>query len=91
MGEFQEFGFIYGTKLNKPLTEDEESKLLDDFIAVIESNNLALGGGVANGFVTTFKRGSVTESQRKAIKEWLEARAEFVSVTVSELVDAWLM
>lgn len=89
VGEFQELGFSYETKLIKPLIREDESKLLDDLIAVIEANNLAVGGGVTSGFVTTFKRGSVTEKQRLIIKDWLDARGEFTSVSLSELVDAY--
>lgn len=88
VGKFQELGFSYETKLKKSLSYEDESKLLDDSIAVIEANNLVVGGGVTSGFVTTFKRGSVIESQRQVVKDWLEAKGEFASVTVSELVDA---
>ena len=89
VGEFKELGFSYETNLKKPLSRDDESKLLDELIKIIESNNLALGGGVKSGFVTTLKRGSVTEQQRLIIKDWLESKAEFTSTVVSDLVDAW--
>lgn len=89
VGKFQELGFSYEIKLIKSLSYEVESKILDDLIVVVEANNLAVSGGVTSGFVTAFKRGSVAESQRQIVRDWLESRDEFESLYVSKLVDAW--
>ena len=60
----------------------------DAFILeAVEANGLAYGGGT-NGFVTSWGRGSVTETHQEAIRSWRAARTEVESIEVG-LVDAW--
>ncbi len=66
--------------------------LSDRFIAHIEANNLAFGGGVGplvGGFVTPFTRGSATEDDRASIATFLKSDPDVVQHQVGGLRDAW--
>ena len=88
--EFQELGFDVETSLKNALAGDAEEALLIAFIdELIEPRGLIYGGGVACGYVCKAGGGSASEEDRTAVREWLQARSEFASVTVHELSDAW--
>ncbi len=91
--EFQELGFsVYCTYLCK--TNEEEEKLIWDFIEMIEDLNLCVGGGYGNNndmdyFVSYYGRGTVTPTARQQVIDWLENDERITSVKASQLIDAW--
>lgn len=90
LGEFQQLGFEVSITLKPNLGIDELDRFLDEFVLdAIEKNELAFGGGTDCGFITTWKRGSVSEAQRTIVEGWLNRRHEVVSVALGSLVDAW--
>lgn len=90
LGEFKELGFNIELVLKEGLGEADEDALIDAFIAeVIEARGLIYGGGLSYGFVCRDTRGDATDDDRVAVKAWWSSRPEVVSVSVSELVDAW--
>lgn len=94
VGEFQELGFQINVKFKPNLSEAESDKIYDDFIALIEANNLAFGGGggaeYLQGFVTAWEiYRSPTTAQREKIENWLESRPEISESEVGKLGDAW--
>ena len=90
LDEFQELGFDVEAALKAPLVGTAEEELLIAFIEeAVEPRGLIYGGGVTYGYVCKPGRGSATEEDRSAIRDWLQARSEFASVTVRELSDAW--
>lgn len=90
LGEFQQFGFEVSITLKPNLEIDDLDRFLEAFILdAIEKNELAFGGGIDCGFITTWKRGSVSEAHRSIVENWLNLRQEVASVTLGPLVDAW--
>ena len=94
LGEFQEFGFEISTKLKINVGELEFDKFCNDFIDMIEENNLAFGGGgginVWEGFVCSWNKfASPSNKDKEKIKMWLENRKEIVNCEVGEFIDAW--
>lgn len=90
LDEFQELGFDIETELKSTLDDNAEEALLIAFVeGVIEPRGLIYGGSLACGYVCKAGGGSATEEDRAAVRDWLQARAEFASVTVHELSDAW--
>jgi len=94
VGEFQEFGFCVSAQLVDGLDHDAKVAACDAFISeCIEGNRLTYGGAVddcLDGVVAPEgNRSSATEEHRQLVQSWLESRAEFVSVRVGQLVDAW--
>jgi hypothetical protein len=89
VGEFQELGFEVSFELRPELAEDQLLAFWDAFILeAIERNGLAYGGGT-QGFCSSWRRGSTTETHRELLRSWLSSRAEVSSVTVGPLMDAW--
>lgn len=90
VGEFREYGFEYEIELKVSLSPEQEDVLVDRFLAeVIEARSLALGGGLACGFVAYYGRGSATEADRAAVEEWLRSNLPIDTLRVSELMDDW--
>lgn len=96
VGEFQEFVFEVRVRFRQPLSGPEYDPFLDDFIELIESRNLAVGGmggrlplAETTGVVQLARRGSPTEEDRQAVLAWLRQRAEVASADASERVDGW--
>lgn len=90
LDEFQELGFDVKTVLKEPFFGTAEEELLIAFIEeAIESRGLIYGGGVGCGYVCKAGGGSATDDDRAAVRDWLQARSEFASVTVRALSDAW--
>lgn len=88
--EFQELGFDIETELKVPLVGNAEDELLIAFVeGAIEPRGLIYGGGLTCGYVCKAGGGSATDEDREAVREWLQARTEFASVTVHNLSDAW--
>jgi uncharacterized protein len=92
MGEFTEYGFMLSCSLG--LESDQDfSKLLDQFIALIESRDLVMAGGgdktQFEAFIWSAHRyGSATQDDIKAISDWFKALPTVDQLQVSELVDA---
>ena len=85
--EFREFGFHVRFAL-RALSAAEADRFWDAFLAeAIEARGLTYGGG-EQGFVAAL-RGSATEADRDAVRDWLAARPEVMSAEVGSLVDAW--
>jgi len=61
------------------------------FVAAIENNGLECGGGGREHqeFFVVQYRGSVSEEQRNAVKEWLEEQPQVSNIVLGELRDAW--
>lgn len=90
LGEFQQLGFEVSITLKPDLGIDNLDCFLDEFILdAIEKNDLAFGGGINCGFISTWKRSSASEAHRAIIQNWLNRRQEVVSVAIGPLVDAW--
>lgn len=91
IGEFQEFGFNIEAEVVEGLSPEAAEHVVDAFLdEAIESRGLLFGGWINGGFVCKDGRGSTSEADRLAVREWLEARTELKNVAVSELVDAWV-
>lgn len=92
-GEFTELGFAFTFRLNSELDVARRLDVVDDFLAaVIEPQALALyGGGGAEwaGLITSFGRGSVSESQRAVVLGWLASDFRIDEVRAGPLVDVW--
>lgn len=91
--EFQEMGFaVYCTHLCK--TDEEQYKLMCDFIEMIEVLHLCVGGGYGKDndmdyFVCYYGRGTVTPIARQQVIDWLENDERINSVKAEQLIDAW--
>jgi len=87
VGEFQEFGLAYKTRItpgsNEVLFVDA---LLDE---LIDPRGLEFGGWAAGGFVSKAGRGSLTEDDRQALINWLSQRPEVEAIFISGPLDAW--
>jgi uncharacterized protein len=100
-GEFKETGFeVQGEILSQDFSELEIDIFWDEFIELIEFNNLLFGGGYCydktstiitfSGFLTPEKNNSLMDASAKASVEfWLRSRAEVKSFTLSPDIDAW--
>lgn len=92
VGEFQEFGFDVDAGLRSNMDREALRAFSDRFIACIEANKLAFGGGIGpmvGGFVTRFDRGSATEVDRSSITTFLKSDRDVVQHQVGALRDAW--
>jgi len=90
LGEFQEFGFEFSAQLNAGLSKAQEEVLVDAFMdQFVEPGNMAFAGWANGGYLCRFRRGTLSESDRLAVKAWWSARTEVLSVEVGELIDAW--
>lgn len=85
--EFRENGFHVRFVL-RTLSAAEADRFWDAFlIEAIEARGL-MYVGADEGFVAAL-RGSATEADRDAVRDWLAARPEVVSAAIDPLVDAW--
>jgi len=90
-GEFRQLGFCL--EFDYSVTDEISfDTFLDSFIDdCIEGNGLECGGGGfehLSFFVTRYK-GSASEEQRNAVKEWLERQPQVSNIILGELIDAW--
>lgn len=85
-----------GVELDCNLICKDESELeiiMDDFVVYVETLNLCIsGGGDLNsfaGFISSQERyGSVAESDRSSITNWLKDQKVVSEFNVGELIDA---
>ena len=92
VGEFQELGFDLDVSLRTGMDRDAVHAFGDRFIAHIEAQQLAFGGGIGptvGGFVTRFGRGSATEDDRASVRSFLASDPDIVQHVIGELRDAW--
>ena len=96
VGEFQELVFEVRIRFHQTMEEARLDTFLDDFIELIESRHLVVGGFggalpllATDGIVSTLKRGSPTEEDRQAVLDWVRQRPEVAEVEVGEFVDGW--
>jgi len=90
--EFQEHGFNLEFDLSETDNKDFFEKFLDSFlIEAIEGNGLECGGGGREHqeFFIVRNRGSVSEEQLNAVKEWLEKQPQVSNIVLGKLRDAW--
>ena len=91
VGEFQEFGF------NFSFTADLQQKgfddALDDWIDFIESQGWCFGGGGSDhqikGYLTQVDSGTLTESDRELVAQWLTSQSWVTTHQLDPLSDAW--
>ncbi|MBM7059955.1 YggL family protein [Pseudomonas sp. UL073] len=93
LGEFQEYAFELKATFKNALDEQALDDFLDAYIDVVEARQLCFIGGFdpewLDGTLVADKRySSPSDEDRKAIADWLQARAEIASVETSELFDA---
>ena len=96
VGEYREFGFEVSARIVHPLGDGQRDALLDAFLEeCVEPNGMLFGGGInesLEGFiVANSPRDSATDEQRECVRQWMAQRAEFASVHISPLIDAWHM
>jgi len=94
LGEFRELGFELSGALQPGVSNDDINAFVDRLIGVIETRSLLFGGGVGGddnfgGFVTRDGRGSATEDDRAALREFLSSERQFTRFDVGALRDAW--
>lgn len=92
VGEFQELGFEVEAELRPELGRDKVHAFTDRFIAIIEAQQLAFGGGIGttiSGFVTRFARGSATANDRACVIAFFAADPDVVRHQIGDLRDAW--
>lgn len=96
MGEFQEFVFEIKIHFNQALDEAAFDKFLDEFIEFIESRQLiiaGLGGRLplqeTDGIVSTWGRGSTTEKDRQAVRDWLTQHPTVANANTGAFIDGW--
>lgn len=96
VAEFQEFVFEVKLSFRQSFDEASYDLFLDDFIGLIESRRLSIGGlggplflEETSGTISAWSRGSPTEEDRKAIQAWLQQRVDIVAFDVGPFVDGW--
>lgn len=89
LGEFQELGFCIEAVLQQDLPDDAILDLWAVFIdEVIDPRQLIMGGLFSEAYIAPY-RGTCTEADREAVRQWFEARPEFSGVRVGSLEDNW--
>lgn len=96
VGEFKESVFEVRIQFHQPMDDTVHDAFLDEFIDLIESRHLAVGGlggrlplRETDGMVSAWGRASTTEMDRIAVLGWLRKRPEVVSADTGDLVDGW--
>ncbi|MDR2213996.1 MAG: YggL family protein [Pseudomonadales bacterium] len=93
VGEFQELVFKVSIRFRQPMEGPRQDAFVDEFIGLIESRRLAVGGGFgpleATGIVSAGGRGSATDEDKQAVLNWLLRRPEVADAQTGALVDGW--
>ena len=91
VGEFRQFGLAIEATLAESCVDT--NLLVDAWLDFIETRDWNFGGGLRygtlTGFLCTDGRGSLTEIDREAVREWFEVHPQVVGVARCELKDAW--
>ncbi|HRQ56398.1 MAG TPA: 50S ribosome-binding protein YggL [Azoarcus taiwanensis] len=94
-GEWRELGFQVRVRLKEGTDESAFDALIDDLILFIEARSLLMGGfGNPSelwheSFVWAAGRGSASDEDRFAVRDWLAEHPAVEEVQTDELVDAW--
>ena len=81
---------VFGATVHAELHPDADARtLLERFRELLSSRGLVSAGGARTtwDFVISSEAGQMTESDRRAIVDWLEAERGFGRATVSHLGD----
>jgi uncharacterized protein len=92
-GEFTEFGFELHFGLEPATTVEQQDQFLDEVIEFVEARSLSIGGMCGleySVFVAALGRGTATELDREAIRDWLRAQPGVRNLEVGMLVNAWV-
>jgi uncharacterized protein len=93
LGEFRELVFALRWSFTSALDKASLDAHIDAFLAVVESRDLAFGGGFSptesDGMVACAGRRSTTVEDKETMLSWLRARPEVASVEAGEFVDGW--
>ena len=91
-GEFQELGFEACVRFDAELSEEAWFAFWDRMVDFVEARGLAFGGGGPLSdwcvFVARSGRGSATDEDRAALREWLQKQPEVEEAALGDLVDA---
>ena len=94
-GEWRELGFQVKVRLKEGTDESAFDALIDDLILFIEARGLLMGG-FGNltelwheSFICAAGRGSASDEDRFAVRDWLTEHPVVEEVRTDELVDAW--
>ena len=93
LGEFAVLGFAATGQCAEGAGQITD-KFIDDFIALIESRNLLIGGGFDKNTFDVFicpaaRYASATQEDRIAVEHWLAAQGFMQQIEVGPLVDAY--
>lgn len=96
LGEFRQLGFSVHFRFREGLTDSEFERFSNEFIEhAIEAQGLQFGGGGSpergwGGVVSKDHRhASSTESDKAAVENWAQGRAEVESSRFSDFWDIW--
>jgi hypothetical protein len=90
LGEFKELCFELSFKLNVE-SDSIKDRFMDEFISLIEDNNLICCGGYSKdfSFCIAKNKGSCNEDHQQIILNWLNNKSIVTNIIVGKLVDAW--
>jgi uncharacterized protein len=88
-GEFQEFGFEISLNVKPNSSPMETNLLFDELIELMEQENLLFGGSLSDGFITA-EKGSVSDSNKIAIENWIHSKKGIILSYILEKKDAWV-
>jgi uncharacterized protein YggL (DUF469 family) len=89
--EFKELCFEISWK-SESESDDIKDQLMNDFVSLIEKNNLICCGGYSKeefSFCIAKNKGSCTEEHQQIIINWLNNNSNIIDLIVGKLVDAW--
>jgi len=92
LGDYAVLGFEVSGQFIQGDDSDLDS-FFDDFMKLIESNNLCFGGGYSkqgfDGFITSIDRyNSPTDDDLNTIKTWMSSQTNISNVELGGLIDA---
>lgn len=93
-GEFKEVGFEISFIIDNNISEADFDKFLDNFIDIVEVNDLCFSGGGSkdnwSGIISKEKKYLCTdESDKLYILNWLKTRKELVEPKIGKDIDLW--
>jgi uncharacterized protein len=93
VGEFQEFGFTLTFAVDLQQRGLEEA--LDGWLDYVESQGWGFGGGGSvldnqiAGYLCQYDSGTLTESDREQVAQWLTSQSWVTTHQLATLSDAW--
>lgn len=92
LGEFRELAFPLRFVVAEGVDDDACDRLIDDWLAALEREDLQFGGGgsrIWTGIVERASRGSAGEAERAFVAEWLEADDRVAEFEIGPEFDGW--